>query len=123
MESYRRRQAIIKFLFLVGVLMSLTPKATAAPAQDILVLDPVRSHVAFTLHGNLHTVHGTFALKRGSLRVDPKTGLAQGEFVIDATSGGSNDKLRDDKMKDGILEVAQYPEISFIPATLAAHRD
>ena len=121
--SYRLRFAVANSLFLLGALIGMSRQSFAAPAQDLLVLDPARSRIAFTLEGNLHTVHGTFALKRGTVRIDPKTGLAGGEVVIDAVSGDSNDKLRDDKMKDDILKVGQYPEISLLPAAIEAHRD
>lgn len=123
LRYHRLRFAVASSLLALASLIGCSREAFANPMRDILVLDPVRSQIAFTLEGNLHTVHGTFALKRGTLRVDPETGIAGGEFVIDATSGDSNDKLRDDKMKDAILEVSQYPEISFTPAAVAAHRD
>ena len=49
------------------------------PAQDtILQIDPAQTKVEFTLGDVLHTVHGTFRLKRGSMRFDPATGKAVG---------------------------------------------
>jgi len=83
-------------------------------AQDTaLAIDPAQTKVEYTLGDVLHTVHGTFALKRGTLRFDPETGKASGEMVVDATSGNSGSTARDHKMNKEILESAKYPEIVF----------
>ncbi|HTZ73692.1 MAG TPA: YceI family protein [Candidatus Aquilonibacter sp.] len=88
-------------------------------AQDFAVkLDPAGTTVDFTLGGTLHTVHGTFKLKSGEIRVDPASGKANGSIVVDATSGDSGDSSRDHKMHKEILESDKYPDISFSPAQL-----
>jgi polyisoprenoid-binding protein YceI len=85
-------------------------------AQDtILGIDPAQTKVEFTLGDVLHTVHGTFALKRGSIRFDPATGAASGEMVVDATSGNSGSTARDRRMNKDILESTKFPEIVFKP--------
>jgi polyisoprenoid-binding protein YceI len=71
--------------------------------------------VSFTLGDVLHTVHGVFKLKRGTIKFDPATGHAGGRVVVDATSGDSGSHARDHKMHKDILESAQYPEITFTP--------
>jgi polyisoprenoid-binding protein YceI len=71
--------------------------------------------VQFTLGGTLHTVHGSFKLKRGAIRFDPSTGKIGGEAVVDATSGESDNEGRDRRMHDNVLESARYPEIVFTP--------
>jgi polyisoprenoid-binding protein YceI len=78
-------------------------------------LDPARSAVAFTLGATLHTVHGSFKLRRGSLRFDPDTGEASGEIIVDAASGVTGVADRDRRMRKDILDTARYPEISFLP--------
>ena len=55
-------------------------------------------------------MHGTFKLKRGSIRFDPDTGKASGEIVIDVASGASGNGLRDRRMHKEILESQKYPE-------------
>jgi hypothetical protein len=45
--------------------------------------------VEYKLGAVLHTVEGTFALKRGHFSFDPESGRAAGELVVDATSGQS----------------------------------
>ena len=80
-----------------------------------LVIDPAQTKVEFTLGSLLHTVHGNFQLKRGTLSFDPQSGKAYGELVVDATSGESGSPARDKRMHASILESAKYPEIAFRP--------
>jgi polyisoprenoid-binding protein YceI len=84
-------------------------------AQLRLVLDPDTTPVTFTLSDPLHTVHGTFKLKRGTIVFDPESGVASGQLVVDATSGDTGSKARDSRMHKNILESAKYPEIVFTP--------
>lgn len=69
----------------------------------------------FTLGDVLHTVRGTFSLKRGNLHLDPASGKLTGEVVVDARSGQSGTGMRDRKMHREVLESDRYPEISFRP--------
>ena len=90
--------------------------ATAATAQDtVLQLDPAHTSVKFTLGDVLHTVRGTFQLKKGTVQFDQVTGKVAGEIVVDATSGDSGSGMRDRKMHREILESERYPEITFRP--------
>jgi len=90
--------------------------APQTPAPDFIAnLDPAQSAVHWTLGSTLHSVHGTFALKRGSLQIDPATGKASGEIVADATSGKSGNDSRDNKMHKDVLESARFGEIVFRP--------
>lgn len=75
--------------------------------------DPAQSHVDFILGDVLHTVHGTFRLKDGTVQVDPSNGNASGAIVVDATSGNSGNQTRDHKMNKEILQSDKYPEIRF----------
>jgi len=96
--------------------MVLLCASAPAPAQELAFdLDPARTTVQFTLGGTLHTVHGSFKLKRGAIRFDPSTGKIGGEAVVDATSGESDSEGRDRRMHDNVLESARYPEIVFTP--------
>jgi polyisoprenoid-binding protein YceI len=89
-------------------------------AQDMTVeLDPAKTRIEFTLAATLHSVHGTFALKSGTIHFNPSTGSASGVVVVDATSGNSGNKGRDHKMHQEILESQRYPEIIFTPNKLS----
>jgi polyisoprenoid-binding protein YceI len=87
--------------------------------ETALELDPAQTTVQFTLSDILHTVHGSFKLKRGKLAYDFSTGKASGEIVIDARSGESGSQARDERMHKNILESERYPEIAFVPDRVA----
>lgn len=74
---------------------------------------PAHTTVEYAVDSTLHTVHGTFALKRGTLRIDPASGRAEGALVVDASSGASGSEGRDHRMTREILEADKYPEIVF----------
>ena len=102
------------------VLIALPQHAApqTAPGSLIFSVDPAQSSVHWTLGSSLHTVHGTFALKGGSLQIDPATGKASGEIVVDATSGKSGNDGRDKKMHKEVLESGRFGEITFRPASV-----
>jgi polyisoprenoid-binding protein YceI len=109
---YRSRaQAILSAIVAFLLIASVT-----SAAQDVaLQLDPQHTTVNFTLADVLHTVHGTFHLKQGSLLLDPASGKLTGEIVVDARSGESGSGMRDRKMHHEVLESDRYPEIVFHP--------
>jgi polyisoprenoid-binding protein YceI len=93
--------------------LGASPQANGS--EMALSVDPGKSAVHWTLGSTLHTVHGTFAVKRGLLRLDPATGKVSGEIVVDATSGQSGNDGRDKKMHKEILESPRYADIVFRP--------
>jgi polyisoprenoid-binding protein YceI len=98
------------------VLTLLAALAISSAAQSTAFqLDPTQTSVKFTLGDVLHTVHGTFHLKRGALQFEPASGKISGEIVVDAKSGESGSGARDRKMHKEVLESEQYPEIAFRP--------
>jgi len=107
-------------LFVTLVLLALSPLAPALAQEEMLELDTAQTRVGFTLGDVLHTVHGTFKLKRGVIKFDPATGHASGLVVVDATSGDSGSHARDHKMHKEVLESAQYPEVTFAPDQIQA---
>jgi polyisoprenoid-binding protein YceI len=105
-------------LMTLSVLASLAILMSAQPArtQELSVqIDPARSKVEYSLGSTLHTVHGTFAVKNGSVHYDPSTGQIGGTIVVDATSGESGNNSRDTRMHREILESVKFPEIVFSP--------
>jgi hypothetical protein len=91
------------------------PAVETSPGEVTLQLDARQSKLQWTLGSTLHTVHGTFLLKRGAVKFDPASGTASGEFVADATSGESGNESRDKKMHREILESGRYSEVIFRP--------
>jgi polyisoprenoid-binding protein YceI len=81
--------------------------------QVVLVLNPAQCQVHYTVDSSLHTVHGTFNLKSGSVQLDPESGKAGGEIVVYATSGDSGNSSRDEKMHKEVLQSAKYPDAIF----------
>jgi len=108
---------------IVGVAVFLSAAAalpvsqpTSATASAVtLSIDPAESKVHYTVDSTLHTVHGTFNIKRGSITFDPAGGKASGEIVVYATSGDSGNSSRDERMHKEILETKKYPEATFRP--------
>ena len=94
------------------------PAVQTNATEVTLNLDVAQSKLHWTLDSTLHTVHGTFNLKRGAVKFDPATGSASGEFIVYATSGESGNDSRDKKMHDEILESARYPEVIFRPTKI-----
>src|ERR1700688_4081135 len=95
--------------FLIGL-------AAAAIAQErALQLDPAQTSVKFTLGDVLHTVHGTFQLKRGTLEFAPDAGKLSGEMGVDDAGGGSGSGRREKKRKKEFWGRSRYPEIVFHP--------
>lgn len=96
------------------VVQSASPQAAPSEAL-VLTVDPAQSEVHYTLDTTLHTVHGTFKIKHGEIRIEPASGKASGEVVADATSGQSGNDSRDKKMHKDVLESEKFSEIVFHP--------
>lgn len=123
MQVFRARSLTVAALAVFGLALFPLPAAplpqsqsTLAPVSEIvLTIDPARSTVHWTVDSSLHTIHGTFALKSGTIHFDPETGKAGGEIVVAATSGESGSNSRDARMHKEILETPRYPEVIFRP--------
>jgi len=109
----------------IGVLALVLGSSAAglaqAPSEVRIDFDPTSTKVEFTLSDVLHTVHGTFRLKSGSMHFDPATGVAGGTLVVDVASGESGNGTRDRKMHKEILESSKYPEATFTPKQVIGH--
>jgi polyisoprenoid-binding protein YceI len=121
--NWPRSRLATAFFFLVtapvtlAVLSALPQHAAPQPSASeiVLRLDPAQSKVHWTLGSTVHTVHGSFAFKKGNLQLDTSTGKARGEIIVDATSGNSGNDSRDRKMHKEVLESARYAEVIFRP--------
>src|SRR5258708_20391902 len=92
MNWWRSRLAAV-FYFLVAApvtlaVLSALPQHAAPPppaSEIVLGIDPAQSNVHWTLGSTVHTVHGSFAFKKGTLRLDTSTGKARGGIILDQT--------------------------------------
>jgi polyisoprenoid-binding protein YceI len=95
-------------------MLLIAPLAVAQSKGMKVTLDPAQTEIHWTLSG-LHTTHGTFKLKSGEFVFNPKTGMAEGEILVDATSGESGNPARDKRMQEEVLESKLYPAVFFHP--------
>jgi len=110
------RLSIIMLLWLLGAVLAQSP-----PRVVDLSFVPDKTLVNFTLGDVLHTVHGSFDVKRGAVHFDPATNQVSGEILVDATSGHSGSDMRDKKMHKEVLESGHFPEIVFRPDRVEGH--
>src|SRR6266702_3492154 len=94
MNSSRSRLAAVVYFLVAApialVVLSALPQHAAPqhPANEIVLgIDPAQSKVRWALGSTVHTVHGSFAFKKGNLQLDMSTGKARGEIIVDAASG------------------------------------
>jgi polyisoprenoid-binding protein YceI len=106
----------MKIAYLLFLLAALASPAFSG--EYSLKLTPENTTIEWTLESTLHTIHGTFELKRGSIRFDPDSGKAGGEVLVDTTSGDSGGGARDGRMHKSILQSSKYPEAVFTPDRL-----
>ncbi len=104
-------------LLLMGVCCrSMAAESPAFPAGPVRVeINAAQSTVRFTLGALLHTVHGTFKVKTGSIRFDPVSGQASGQIAVNLRSGETGDDARDRQMHENVLQSSQFPEAVFSP--------
>ena len=107
----------------IALVCRLALAADSVPLGKLAVvdLDPAHTTIAYSLDGWPHHTQGTFALKRGQIRIDPQTDKIDGSITVDATSGNSGHSVRDERMKSSVLEVDRFPEITFVPQQVISH--
>ena len=97
-----------------------------APASGTYRLDPQRSQVRYTGKHmlGLGTVHATFSVRDGELRVGEATKTLSTKVTVDAASFHSGSSKRDrDVRSRGLLDVEQYPDITFASASIRKTSD
>jgi polyisoprenoid-binding protein YceI len=93
---------------------SIAPTAILTPGT--YRLDPTKSAVHYTgkhLFG-IGTVHATFAIEHGELRIREPLATSSATVTVDAASFSSANTKRDKDVRSaGLLDVAEYPAITF----------
>jgi polyisoprenoid-binding protein YceI len=123
-HSWKSAAASAGIIFGLAVLLSAAPapprpQAAAATAHEVaLTLDPAQTKVHFNVDSTLHMVHGTLALKSGSLQFDPETGKSSGSIVVNAVSCETGNSSRDQRLHKEILETWKFAEATFRPSQI-----
>jgi polyisoprenoid-binding protein YceI len=89
------------------------PEVPAKSQQITIHLDAGKSKIEWVLHDTIHTVNGTFQLKGGLITFNFATGVADGELLVDVSTGASGNATRDNKMKTQVLETQKFPTAFF----------
>ncbi|HEY3836694.1 MAG TPA: YceI family protein [Bryobacteraceae bacterium] len=113
----------MKSFSLIPVALVLTLASSAGAADYHLSLEPDCTKVNWTLGDVLHTVHGTFKLRKGDIIFNNETGKAAGQVVVDTTSGESGSNARDGRMHKNVLESVRFPDAAFAPDHLEGKVD
>ena len=119
--GWKSATASLGIIFCVAMLLSAAPApplpqaARPATHEIALAVDPAQTKLHFSVDSTLHMVHGTFAVKSGSLQFDPQTGKASGTIVVNAVSGETGNNSRDQRMHKEILETWKFREATFRP--------
>jgi hypothetical protein len=101
---------------IIAVVVVLGLQLAQAQSHSLkIVFDPAQTQIRWKLGADLHKVDGTFKLKSGEFILDPATGVAEGEILVDATTGESGNPDRDKRMQAEVLESNRYPAIFFHP--------
>jgi polyisoprenoid-binding protein YceI len=108
-----RIRILIALSFCIGVALFGADKI--APSVREVAVDTSKSNVQFALSAVLHTVHGTFKVKGGTVRFDTATGRAGGQIIVDLESGDTGVQERDRLMHEDVLESRRFPEAVFSP--------
>jgi polyisoprenoid-binding protein YceI len=114
-----RIRILIALSFCVGFAL-LGADKIASPVQEFAV-DASKSNVQFALSAVLHTVHGMFKVKSGTVRFDAATGSASGQIIVNLESGETGVQERDRHMHEDVLESERFPEAVFSPDRVTGH--
>jgi polyisoprenoid-binding protein YceI len=119
MNGWKTGAAVGVAIGVMAALLSAAPRPPQAATLPVaLTFDPAQSKAHITVDATMHTVHGTFNVKSGSIQFDPHTGKADGMIVIAATSGDTGNSSRDERMHKEILETWKFGEATFRPTQM-----
>ena len=104
----------LRLVIFAALFCAFFAAAGSLRAQETVVrFDPAQTQIHIMLNSTFHTVHGTFKLKSGEIHFDSATGRASGSLVVDALSGDTDNKGRDKKMHQEIIQSPKFNEIVF----------
>lgn len=98
---------------IIFCVLSISTVASVNAETLTFELDPVESVIELSFAATLHTVEGRLAARQGTIEVDLATGEARGWILLDATTAMTNNRRRDRKMHEKILESLHFPDIVY----------
>jgi polyisoprenoid-binding protein YceI len=110
---FPRLFALLLICFSCRAFSAEIPAFSASTVE--IEINPAKSTVRFTLGALLHTVHGSFKVKGGTVRFDPGSGLTSGQIAVDVKTGETGDAARDRQMHESVLESNRFPDAVFSP--------
>ncbi len=110
-----------------GLAVALMVAPAALAQHQTFAVNPDVSEVKMTLNTTHEVVNGTFHVQSGTIEFDRSGPKMAGSVVVLAGSGNTGNGSRDKRMKNSILKVEQYANVSFEPksysGTIAAAGD
>lgn len=100
---------------ILPVVLSFLVASYALAQHQTFNVNPSASQCAFTLGASDHGVKGTFHVDSGVVDFDRAASTISGSIVVGAASGETGNNGRDKKMKNDVLNVAQYAQVTFQP--------
>src|SRR5690242_10706590 len=100
--------------FVLSFVLALVLSRFAQAQEVTIAFDPSSAKIEFSVTATLHSVHGSFAMKSGTIHFNP-SGQASGSIVVDVKGGQTGNDRRDRKMHAEVLESDKYSEATFTP--------
>jgi len=108
---------LIVIALCIAAAVARADESIPAGKMAVLKFEPNTTEIDYSLNGWPHHTQGSFKLRRGVIYIDPTNGRIDGEIIVDAASGNSNESARDARMRSSILETSRFPDIIFRPMT------
>lgn len=90
----------------------------ASAEERVLILEPEKTRVTFTVKATGHDVDGVLALDSGQIRFDPDSGAVSGQVTLDLRRAQTGNWLRDREMRQGVFEAERFPLVVFRPSRM-----
>jgi polyisoprenoid-binding protein YceI len=105
-----------KGILAIATVVVAPPAASAE--ERVLILEPERTSVTFTVKATGHDVDGVLALQSGQIRFDPDTGAVSGQVTLDLRRAQTGNRLRDREMRQNVFETERFPHVVFRPSRM-----
>ena len=105
-----------KGILAIATVVVASPAASAE--ERVLILEPERTSVTFTVKATGHDVDGVLALQSGQIRFDPDTGAVSGQVTLDLRRAQTGNRLRDREMRQSVFETERFPHVVFRPSRM-----